>query len=98
MTRWSVVQFAAGVAVTVVPRPAASSPGLRAVRSVRHAARGHDSALAVSSRQRLANSHPATPVAIQTVLDGTSTTHADRLMPLITLIFQEFENVSLLAA
>lgn len=36
--------------------------------------------------------------AIQAVLDGTTTTHADRLASLMTLKFQEFENVSLLAA
>jgi transposase len=36
--------------------------------------------------------------AIQAVLDGTATTHADRLASLMTLNFQEFENVSLLAA
>ena len=33
-----------------------------------------------------------------TVLDGTTTTHADGLASLMTLNFQEFENVSLLAA
>ena len=36
--------------------------------------------------------------AVQAVLDGTTTTHADRLASLMTLNFQEFENVSLLAA
>ena len=36
--------------------------------------------------------------AIQAVLDGITTTHADRLASLMTLNFQEFENVSLLAA
>ena len=36
--------------------------------------------------------------AIQAVLDGAATTHADRLASLMTLNFQEFENVSLLAA
>jgi transposase len=36
--------------------------------------------------------------AIQAVLDGTTTTHADGLASLMTLNFQEFENVSLLAA
>ena len=36
--------------------------------------------------------------AIQAVLDGTTTTHADHLASLMTLKFQEFENVSLLAA
>jgi len=36
--------------------------------------------------------------AIQAVLDGIATTHADRLASLMTLNFQEFENVSLLAA
>lgn len=36
--------------------------------------------------------------AIQAVLDGVTTTHADRLASLMTLNFQEFENVSLLAA
>jgi len=36
--------------------------------------------------------------AIQAVLDGVTTTHADGLASLMTLNFQEFENVSLLAA
>jgi transposase len=36
--------------------------------------------------------------AIQAVLDGITTRHADRLASLMTLNFQEFENVSLLAA
>ena len=36
--------------------------------------------------------------AIQAVLDGTTTTHADGLASLMTLNFQEFGNVSLLAA
>ena len=36
--------------------------------------------------------------AIQAVLDGITTTHADGLASLMTLKFQEFENVSLLAA
>ena len=36
--------------------------------------------------------------AIQGVLDAVPTTHADRLASLMTLNFQEFENVSLLAA
>jgi transposase len=36
--------------------------------------------------------------AVQSVLDGTTTTHADRLVALMTLNFQEFENVSLLTA
>jgi transposase len=36
--------------------------------------------------------------AVQNVLDGVSTTHADSLTSLMTLNFQEFENVSLLAA
>lgn len=36
--------------------------------------------------------------AIQAVLDGTTTTHSERLASLMTLNFQEFEDVSLLAA
>jgi transposase len=36
--------------------------------------------------------------AIEETLDGLSTTHAERLMTLMTLNFQEFENVSLMAA
>lgn len=36
--------------------------------------------------------------AIQNVLDGVPTTHANKLASLMTLNFQEFENVSLLAA
>ena len=36
--------------------------------------------------------------AIQAVLDGTTTTHADGLASLMTLNFQEFDNVSRLAA
>lgn len=36
--------------------------------------------------------------AVQAVLDGAATTHADGLASLMTLKFQEFENVSLLAA
>ncbi|HEX4609720.1 MAG TPA: IS630 family transposase, partial [Urbifossiella sp.] len=36
--------------------------------------------------------------AIQDVLGGVSTTHADGLASLMTLKFQEFEDVSLLAA
>jgi transposase len=36
--------------------------------------------------------------AVQAVVDGTTTTHADGLASLMTLNFQEFENVSLLAA
>jgi transposase len=36
--------------------------------------------------------------AIQAVLDGVSTTYADDLKSLMTLQFQEFDNVSLLAA
>jgi hypothetical protein len=36
--------------------------------------------------------------AVQDVLDKVSTTHADRLASLMTLNFQEFEEVSLLAA
>ena len=37
-------------------------------------------------------------VAIQEVLDGLSTTHADQLKTLMTLKFQLFEDVSLMAA
>ena len=37
-------------------------------------------------------------VAIQEVLDGLSTTHAEKLMSLMTLKFQRFEDVSLMAA
>ena len=36
--------------------------------------------------------------AVQAVLDGATTTHADGLASLMTLNFQEFKNVSLLAA
>ncbi len=36
--------------------------------------------------------------AVQDVLDGVETTHADGLASLMTLHFQEFEDVSLLAA
>ena len=36
--------------------------------------------------------------AVQAVLDGAATTHADGLASLMTLNFQVFENVSLLAA
>ena len=36
--------------------------------------------------------------AVQDVLDGISTNHADKLASLMTLDFQEFEDVSLLAA
>ncbi len=36
--------------------------------------------------------------AVQAVLDGTATTHADGLASLVTLNFQVFESVSLLAA
>ena len=36
--------------------------------------------------------------AIQEVLDGLSTTHAERLKSLMTLEFQRFEDVSLMAA
>ena len=36
-------------------------------------------------------------VAIQEVLDGLSTTHAEKLMSLMTLKFQRFEDVSLMA-
>ena len=36
--------------------------------------------------------------AVQGVLDGVTTTHAERLASLMTLRFQEFEDVSLLAA
>jgi len=36
--------------------------------------------------------------AIQEVLDGLSTTHAEKLKSLMTLKFQRFEDVSLLAA
>ncbi len=36
--------------------------------------------------------------AVQGVLDGVGTTHADQLATLMTLRFQEFEEVSLLAA
>jgi transposase len=36
--------------------------------------------------------------AVQKVLDGVHTKHADKLASLMTLNFQEFENVSLLAA
>ncbi len=36
--------------------------------------------------------------AVQVVLDGVEATHADGLAPLMTLHFQEFEDVSLLAA
>jgi transposase len=36
--------------------------------------------------------------AIQAVLDGLSTTHAEELKSLMTLNFQRFENVSLMAA
>ena len=36
--------------------------------------------------------------AIQEVLDGLSTTHADRLKSLMTLKFQRFVDVSLMAA
>jgi len=36
--------------------------------------------------------------AIQEVLDGLSTTHAEKLKSLMTLKFQRFEDVSLMAA
>ena len=36
--------------------------------------------------------------AIEETLDGVSTTHADRLKTLMTLNFQQFEDVSLMAA
>ncbi len=36
--------------------------------------------------------------AIQEVLDGLSTTHAENLKSLMTLKFQRFEDVSLMAA
>jgi len=36
--------------------------------------------------------------AIQEVLDGLSTTHAESLKSLMTLNFQRFEGVSLMAA
>ena len=36
--------------------------------------------------------------AIEETIDGLSTTHADQLATLMTLNFQQFENVSLLAA
>jgi hypothetical protein len=37
-------------------------------------------------------------VQIEETLDRLSTTHADRLMTLMTLNFQQFEHVSLMAA
>ena len=37
-------------------------------------------------------------VAVQEVLDGVQTTHAEPLASLMTLNFQEFDDVSLLAA
>jgi transposase len=45
--------------------------------------------------------HPAFSdfkAAIEETIDGLSTTHADQLATLMTLQFQQFENVSLLAA
>jgi len=45
--------------------------------------------------------HPpfaAFKAAIEETIDGLSTTHADQLATLMTLRFQQFENVSLLAA
>jgi len=38
------------------------------------------------------------PGAVQDVLDGVRKTHAEKLASLMTLNFQEFDDVSLLAA
>jgi hypothetical protein len=43
------------------------------------------------------STRPGTPADIEQTLDGLSTTHADQLETLMTLNFQQFKDVSLMA-